>query len=300
MFHGSIVALVTPFTKEGEVDLDTLQALIEWHIEEGTDAIVLYGITGEVSTLSDQEQEAILTRAVKVARGRIPLIAGTGTNDTRESVANTKKAKEIGIDGCLVIVPYYNRPTPEGCYLHYEHIARVGLPVIVYHHPGRTALRLPTKVLADIAKIPNIVAIKEASGDLSVVKDLIALSSTSVLSRDDPFTLPMMEIGAKGVISVIANIIPREWKEFIKTLEEKDFIKGRQLHEKYLPFCEALLAEINPQGIKYALSLIGKCPSSLRLPLIEPRLETQERIKRQVAQLNCCDKTILLFNSPCL
>jgi 4-hydroxy-tetrahydrodipicolinate synthase len=220
-----------------------------------------------------------------VARGRIPLIAGTGTYDTRRTVANTKIAKEIGVDGCLVIVPYYNRPTPEGCYLHYQHIARVGLPVIVYHHPGRTALRLSAQVLADISTLPNILAIKEASGSLDTMKELKSLSDISILSGDDLFTLSMMELGAKGVVSVIANLIPREWKEFTKALEEGDFTKGHLLHEKYLPLCEALLAEIDPQGIKYALSLMGKCPSSLRLPLIEPRPETKERIKQQMTLL---------------
>jgi 4-hydroxy-tetrahydrodipicolinate synthase len=277
MFHGSIVALVTPFTKEGEVDLDTLQQLIEWHIEEGTDAIVLCGTTGESPTLSDQEQESIFQRAVSVARGRIPLIAGTGTYDTRKSVEKTRKAKEIGVDACLVIVPYYNRPTPEGCIIHYQHIASVGLPVIVYHHPGRTGVNLSSSTLGDIANIPNIVAIKEASGGLALIKELS--SHIPIFAGDDALVLPMMELGAKGVISVMANLMPRAWKEFVRTCEQKDFIKGRELHDKYVPLCQAVMLETNPQGIKYALGLIGKCSSSLRLPLIEPSLNTQDRIK---------------------
>ena len=280
MFHGSIVALVTPFTPQGEVDLDTFANLIEWHIEEGTDAIILCGTTGEAPTLSDQEQEALFRRAVQVSRGRIPLIGGTGTYDTRKSVEKTKKAKEIGLDACLVIVPYYNRPTPEGCYLHYQDVARSGLPVIVYHHPGRTGVTLSAGALTDIAKIPNIVAIKEASGGLELIKELDV--DIPVFSGDDALTISMMELGAGGVMSVIANLIPKEWKEFVSTLEKKDFVQGRALHEKYLSLCNTIALEPNPQGIKYAMSLIGKCPSSFRLPLIEPRLENQEKIQSEI------------------
>lgn len=280
MFHGSIVALVTPFTQQGEVDLATLENLIEWHIEEGTDAIILCGTTGEAPTLSDQEQEALFRRAVQVAHGKIPLIGGTGTYDTRKSVEKTKQAKEIGLDACLVIVPYYNRPTPEGCYIHYQHVARIGLPVIVYHHPGRTGVTLSAGALTDIAKIPNVVAIKEASGGLELIKELDV--DIPIFSGDDTLTLSMMELGAKGVMSVIANLIPKEWKEFVSTLEKKDFVQGRVLHEKYLSLCNTIALEPNPQGIKYAMSLIGKCPSSFRLPLIEPRLENQEKIQSEI------------------
>ena len=285
MFHGSMVALVTPFTLSGDIDFDHLEHLIEWQIEEGTDALVICGTTGESPTLSEEEQELILQKAVKMTRKRVPVIMGTGTYDTRHSVKKTQKAKELGADGCLVIVPYYNRPTPEGCYLHFESVASVGLPVIIYHHPGRTGVHLSAKNLAQIAKIPHIVAIKEASGSLNLIKELASLSSIPLLSGDDLLTLPMMELGALGVISVIANLIPRQWKEFVSTLEKKDFIKGRELHEKYQPLCEAIFSEINPQGIKYALSLIGKCSSRLRLPLIEPKFENQTRIKEEVSKL---------------
>lgn len=285
MFHGSIVALVTPFTKEGEVDVKALQELIEWHIEEGSDGIVLCGTTGEGPTLSDQEQALIFKTAYDVGHGRIPLIGATGTYDTRKSVQRTQKAQEIGLDGALVIVPYYNRPTPEGCYLHYQHIAQVGLPLIVYHHPGRTGVTLSAFDMAKILAIKGVIGLKESSGSTHLVKELLSLTETLIFSGDDDLTLSMMKIGAKGVISVMANVIAKEWKEFVKILEEKDFNKGQILHERYRPLCEALFQEVNPQGIKYATSLLGKCLPSLRLPLLEPGLETQIKIKEEMLKI---------------
>ena len=175
MFCGSIVALVTPFDKEGEIDQRALEALVHWHLEEGTDAIVCYGSTGEASTLSHEEQLHVLKTLVRIAKGKIPVIAGTGSNNTRQAVQNTKDAKACGADGCLVVVPYYNRPTPQGCIAHFQEVAKVGLPMIIYHHPGRTAVKLGAQTLLQICDIQQVVGIEEGSMDLELVLELMKL-----------------------------------------------------------------------------------------------------------------------------
>ena len=276
MLQGSIVALVTPFTHDLEVDYGKLAELIEWHVAEGTDGIVLCGTTGESPTLSEEEHAKIFRTAVGVAKGKIPLIAGTGTNDTRKTVERTEAAKGLGVDGCLVIVPYYSRPTPEGCLAHYKEVANVGLPTIVYHHPGRTGVRLSPEILQEICKIPHIVAIKESSGTLDIARHLDGIT---FFSGDDPLTLPMMELGAKGVISVVANLIPGKWKEMTQAFLQGDSAKAQEISTRYASLCEAMMLETNPQCVKYALSLMGKCLSTFRLPLIEPRASTKAQIQ---------------------
>ena len=280
----SIVALVTPFDDKGEVDLPSLESLIRWHIEEGTDGLVLCGTTGEGSLLSAEEKCGIFQKAVEVGKGNIQLIAGTGTNQTQESVALTKEAKRIGMDSCLTIVPYYLRPTPEGCYRHFLEIAKVDLPMILYHHPGRTGVKLTSDAISRICEIPQVVGVKEASGDLNLATEILEKTDVTFYSGDDSLALEHFSIGAKGIISVVGNVIPRQWKEFVKLALHG---KGREAFLELYPLCQAMVLETNPQCIKYAVSLLGKCSSKVRLPLIEPQEEVCDVIRAslQIAQL---------------
>lgn len=278
MFRGTIVALATPFTEQNEVDYQSLHKMIEWHIESGTDAIVLCGSTGEAPTLSEDEQLKIFKEGVISSKGRIPIIAGTGTYDTHHSVLLTEAAKKAGVDGSLVIVPYYSRPTPEGCFQHFQALSNVGLPLIVYHHPGRSGIKLPLKALLQIAELPNIVAIKDSTADLDYAIELIRSTKIPVMTGDDTLTLPIMAIGGTGVISVVANLIPREWKELTSLLSDGQWNEAKSLFDRFYPLVQSMFLETNPQCVKYALGVLGKCSHKIRLPLIEP----QEATKRQI------------------
>jgi len=271
MFKGSVAAIVTPFIQDGEIDFGAFKELVDWHAEQGTDAIVCCGTTGEAPTLSSEEQMQIFKTALDVSKKRVPIIAGTGTYDTRKTVETTRKAKELGADGCLVVVPYYTRPTPEGCIAHYTEVSTVGLPMIVYHHPGRTGVSLSAEVLAEIGKLSSVVAIKEASGGLELIQEIQQISDIPIFSGDDTIALAMMELGAVGVISIVANVIPKAWKEMVWSFLEGNIERARELNALYAPLAQAMVLETNPQCVKYALSLLGKCQPYLRLPLLEPR-----------------------------
>ncbi len=271
MFKGSVAAIITPFIQDGEIDFGAFKELVDWHAEQGTDAIVCCGTTGEAPTLSSEEQMQIFKTALDVSKKRVPIIAGTGTYDTRKTVETTRKAKELGADGCLVVVPYYTRPTPEGCIAHYTEVSTVGLPMIVYHHPGRTGVSLSAEVLAEIGKLSSVVAIKEASGGLELIQEIQQISDIPIFSGDDTIALAMMELGAVGVISIVANVIPKAWKEMIQSFLEGNIERARELNALYAPLAQAMVLETNPQCVKYALSLLGKCQPYLRLPLLEPR-----------------------------
>ena len=288
MFKGSIVALVTPFTEEGEIDFAVFDALIHWHIEAKTDAIVLCGITGESPTLTPEEHQAIITRGVLLAKGRVPIIAGTGCASTAMTLQLTEQAKKAGADACLVIVPYCNRPTPQGCLEHYRAISKLALPMIVYHHPSRTNVRLPVDTLKEILSLAHVVGIKEGSCDLALINELLKETQTPLFCGDDYLALAMMAQGAQGVISIVANVIPQQWKEMCAYLLNSDLKSAKQLYFSYHALIEAMTLEINPQCVKYALSLLGRCSSSLRLPLTEPREETRKKIREAL------DSTIYL------
>lgn len=298
MFKGSIVAIITPFTAEKEVDYQAFKTLIDWHVNEGTDAIVVCGTTGEAPTLSSEEQSQLFKSAIDVSKKRVPIIAGTGTYDTRVSVEKTKKAKELGADGCLVIVPYYNRPTPEGCLAHYTEVGKVGLPMVVYHHPGRTGVKLSAKVLAEISKLPSIVGIKEASGGVELMKEIRQLSDVPILSGDDTLAYEMMELGAVGVISVVANLIPKAWKEMTQNFLQGNRQSAKEIASFYKPLYEAMVLETNPQCVKYAASLLGKCKPHLRLPLVQPRETTKLAILQALAQVEQAKQTPVLKKHP--
>ncbi|MBC7962997.1 MAG: 4-hydroxy-tetrahydrodipicolinate synthase [Steroidobacteraceae bacterium] len=270
MFKGSIVAIVTPFKKDGAVDYEKLRELVEFQIANGTDAIVPCGTTGESSTLDYEEHDRVIEVVVEQVHKRIPVIAGTGSNSTREAIEMTRHAKELGADGCLLVTPYYNKPTQEGLYRHYMAVAdAVDLPQILYNVPGRTGVNLLPETVARLAVHKNIVAIKEATGSLQQASEVIALcgDQIDVLSGDDFITFPMMACGAKGVISVLANIMPRTVADLVDAFVAGDFETARQLHLKTLKIGNAMFIESNPVPVKTALELMGKASADVRLPL---------------------------------
>jgi 4-hydroxy-tetrahydrodipicolinate synthase len=269
MFKGSIVAIVTPF-RNGEIDEEGLRELVEFQIENGTDGIVPCGTTGEASTLDYREHDRVVEIVVQQAKKRVPVIAGTGSNSTKEAIEITEHAKRAGADGALLITPYYNKPSQEGLYRHYKTVAEaVALPQILYNVPGRTAVNMLPETVARLAEIPNIVAIKEATGSLQQASEIIALcgDKIDILSGDDFITFPMMACGGVGVISVTANIMPKEVADMIDFFNAGKMEEARQLHLKLLKISNAMFIETNPVPVKTALGLMGKCSDDVRLPL---------------------------------
>ncbi len=279
MFKGSMVALVTPFKEDGSLDENALRKLINWHVEAKTDAIVLTGTTGESPTLLDEEKFKIYEIAVSLAKKKIQIIAGTGTYSTKKTKFLTKKAKEIGVDGALVVVPYYNKPPVDGLIKHFEEVAKENLPIILYHHPGRTATKLSIDTFIKLQKIDQILAIKEASGSLDIAKQLVSKTRFDVLSGDDLLTIDMMKLGAKGVVSVVANVIPKDFKMITDRCLDKNFEEAKKIFDKHKHLMEAMFLQTNPICVKYALSLMEKCRARLRLPLIEPSQANRAIIK---------------------
>jgi 4-hydroxy-tetrahydrodipicolinate synthase len=269
MFKGSIVAIVTPFSN-GAVDEEKLRELVEFQIEGGTDAIVPCGTTGESSTLDYEEHDRVIQIVVEQVKKRVPVIAGTGSNSTREAIEMTEHAKQLGADGCLLVTPYYNKPTQEGLYLHYKAVAEaVAIPQILYNVPGRTGVNLLPETVARLSAIKNIVAIKEATGSLQQASEILALcgDQIDVLSGDDFITFPMMACGAKGVISVLANIMPKAVGDLTDAYFAGDLATARKLHLDTLKISNAMFIESNPVPVKTALGLMGKCSDEVRLPL---------------------------------
>jgi len=280
MFEGSIVAIVTPF-EDGKIDERRLSELIEFHISEGTSAILPCGCTGEAATLTHKEQEYMIKLVIDMVNKRVPVIAGTGSNSTEEALALTRSAKDAGADGALLITPYYNKPTPKGQYLHYEKIARaVNIPIILYNVPSRTGISILPKTIAELSKIDNIVGIKEASGSLDQVSAIIDLCDITVLSGDDALTLPMMALGAKGVISVAANIVPKRMAMMVKNFIAGNLEESRKIHFSLFPLFKALFYETNPIPVKTALGMMGRITPELRLPLCEIENENRERLRK--------------------
>lgn len=283
MFKGSIVALVTPFTKNGAVDEGRLEKLVEYHIKHGTDGIVPCGTTGESATLNYEEHERVIEICVKAAGKRIPVIAGTGSNSTQEAIELSDHAKQIGADGLLLVSPYYNRPTQHGLYLHFKEIAeRVDLPIILYNIASRTGVNIEPETVAKIAQdCKNVVAIKEASGSLDQMSRIMALCGRklTLFSGDDSLTLPVMAIGGEGVISVAANIVPRDVKGLVASFQKGDFRRARELHYKMLPLIKMLFVETNPIPVKTAMGLLKMCDPHLRLPLCAMSPENEARLK---------------------
>jgi len=282
MFTGSMTALVTPF-RAGEVDRIALATLVEMQIEGGTHALVPCGSTGESATLTHQEHAEVVREVVRLARGRVPVIAGTGSNSTAEAIRLTRAAEDAGAAGALLISPYYNRPTQEGIYRHYAAVAdATKLPLIVYNIPGRTASNIAPETLGRLSRVPNIVGVKEASGSLAQVIEVIAASGPdfAVYAGDDILTLPIMAVGGKGVITVAANVVPRQIAEFADALLAGDLERGRTLMHRLLPLVRALGLEVNPIPVKTALAMMGKCAEEFRLPLTCMTAATRTSLER--------------------
>lgn len=285
LFQGSAVALVTPFTQDG-VDFKKLGELVEYHIENNTDALVVCGTTGEATTMSDEEQLAVIKYVVDKTNKRIPVIAGTGSNNTMHSIYLSQEAERLGADGLLVITPYYNKANANGLKLHFETIANsVNLPIIMYNVPGRTSMNMKPSLVAELAKIENIVAIKEASGDLAQVAELCRLvpDDFAVYSGNDDSILPLLALGGKGVISVLANVCPQETHNLVQKFFDGDIEGSRNIQLKLKPLIDALFIEVNPIPVKTAMNLLGFEVGNLRLPLAEMDIKNLEVLKKELA-----------------
>jgi 4-hydroxy-tetrahydrodipicolinate synthase len=267
-FAGLTVALITPF-KGGQVDFDALGRLIDWHIQEGTDCLAPVGTTGESPTLNHEEHEQVIAAVVERARGRIKIMPGTGSNSTSEALRLTKFAKKAGADGVLMVGPYYNKPTQEGYYRHFAAVAEaVDVPIVLYNIPGRTGSNILPETIAHLARLKNIVAIKEATGSMDQASHIASLCNLTILSGDDSLTLPLLSIGGRGVVSVVGNIVPRDMKALVTAFEQGNFARARELHYKLFPLCRDMLgAATNPIPIKTAMKFLGRDTGELRLPL---------------------------------
>ena len=280
MFEGVTVALVTPFAK-GEVDYAKVEELVEWHVKQGTDCIVPCGTTGESPTLSHQEHDKVIEVTVKAAKGRVKVLAGTGSNATSEALRLTKHAAEAGADGALMVTPYYNRPTQEGLYRHYMAVAEaVDIPIVLYNVPGRTGSNLLPETIARLAEHKNIVGIKEASGSIDQTSDILSRCDITVLSGDDSLTLPIMSVGGKGIISVIANIIPGDVKAMVAAFNKGKVADARDRHLRMFPLCRAMFIETNPIPVKTAMKMLGMINGEMRLPLCEMAEANAQKVEK--------------------
>lgn len=270
-FRGVYTALITPFTKEGGVDERAYRKIIDFQIENGVDGLVPCGTTGESPTLSHDEHDRVIELAVEDAKGRVPVIAGTGSNSTREAVRLSQHAEKAGVDALLLVNPYYNKPTQKGLYLHFKEIAEsVNIPCIVYNIKGRTGVNVETETLVQLMNdVDNIAGVKEASGNLDQIKDVIQNRNKdfSVLSGDDNMTFPLVEAGGDGVISVGSNLIPKQMSDFVHFAVDGEIEKARAENDRLMPFFKSLFLETNPIPIKTAMSMRGWCEEIFRLPM---------------------------------
>lgn len=267
-FKGLTVALVTPF-RDGAVDEPALRRLVDWHVEMGTDCVSPVGTTGESPTLSHDEHERVIAIVCEQAGRRIKVIAGTGSNSTREAIRLTRFAQKSGADGALMVAPYYNKPTQEGFFLHYKAVAEeVNLPIVLYNIPGRTAKNMEPETIARIGELASVVAVKESTGSMDQASQIMALCDLTILSGDDSLTLPLLALGGRGVVSVVGNIIPRDVMAMIAAFERQDFAGAREWHYRLFPLCRDLLGlATNPIPIKAAMKILGRDTGELRLPM---------------------------------
>jgi 4-hydroxy-tetrahydrodipicolinate synthase len=287
IFQGSLVAMVTPFN-DGRVDEAKLRELVEFHVANGTDGLVPCGTTGESPTLTHEEHKRVVEIVIQQARDRIPVVAGTGSNSTAEAIELTHHAAQAGAAGALLVTPYYNKPTQQGLYAHFRAIAQAvpDLPLIVYNIQGRTAVNVETETLARLAEIPNIVGVKEASGSLDQMTAVILAcrSDFTVLSGDDNLTLPLMSVGGRGVISVVANFLAREVADVTHAALEGDWKRARDLHLKLYPVCKAMFIETNPIPVKEAMAMLGMIRAEWRLPMCAMTPANREKLRQALVQ----------------
>jgi len=284
MFTGAMVALVTPF-QDGDIDFQTLEELVEFQLSGSIDAIVPVGTTGETSTLSHDEQKEVMARVIKTVGGQVPVIPGAGSNSTAEAIELTAFAKEAGADATLQVTPYYNKPTQEGFYQHFKAIAEaVDLPMVLYNIPGRCGAGMTPETIARLAEVENIVAIKEATGSLDQASEIAARCDMTIISGDDSLTLPLASVGAKGVISVVANIVPADVKAMTDLILEGDLVSARQWHRKLFTLCKSMLTlATNPIPIKAAMAMLSMCSEEMRLPMT-PLEESKRVILRETLE----------------
>ncbi len=279
---GAMVAIVTPFTKKGKIDEKGLKKLIEFQVKNGTHGIVPCGTTGEAATLSHEEHKRVVEITVETVAGRIPVLAGTGSNSTAEAIELTKSAKKAGADAALMITPYYNKPTQDGLYQHFKAVSEaVDIPIVLYNVPGRTSVNMLPDTVARLSGLKNIVGIKEATGSLQQISEVIRLAKGgfSLVSGDDFTVLPTLAVGGKGVISVVSNVAPKDMAELYNAFEAGDLAKAQALHYKLLPLNQAMFFETNPVPAKTALALMGMISPELRLPLSPMLPKNVERLK---------------------
>jgi 4-hydroxy-tetrahydrodipicolinate synthase len=291
-FFGSIPAIVTPFKKNGELDLPALKGFVEFQIEGGIDAIVPCGSTGEAATMTEEEYRTVIETVVKQVNGRIPVIAGAGSNDTRKAVHLSEVAKKAGANALLHVTPFYNKPTPNGLIAHFKAVAEIGLPIVIYNVPGRTGSNVSPATIIRIAReVPLVKAVKEASGSIIQMMEIIKLAATegpkdfSVLSGDDAFTLPLIAAGGHGCISVVCNEIPKEFSEMVHLALDGKFTEARSLHYRIWDLMNVNFIESNPIPVKTALSLMGKIEFGLRLPLVALEDKSLESLKKVLRNL---------------
>ena len=281
MFEGIFTALVTPF-RNGQVDEPALRALVERQVDAGIDGVVPCGSTGESATLSHDEHQRVVEIVVEAAGGRIAVVAGTGSNSTREAIQLTQHARDAGADGALLLSPYYNKPTQEGIYLHYAEIAEAtGFPLVVYNIPGRTASNIAPETLARLAQLDPIVGVKESSGDVDQMAHVVAQcpDDFAVVSGDDALTLPLLSVGGKGVISTTANVVPTLMRDLVRVWQSGDPARARAIHFQLLPLFDVLFCETNPIPVKAALELMGLMEGEIRLPLTPLTTVHRERLR---------------------
>ena len=291
MLEGSIVALVTPMKSDGAVDWGALEKLLEWHLENGTHGIVPMGTTGESATLDTDEHLKVIKRTIEVVRGRVPVIAGTGSNSTAEAIHQTQEAERAGADACLLVTPYYNKPTQDGLYAHYREIAlATSVPIILYNVPPRTACDMNATTVARLSRLDGIVGIKEASGNVERVKEIRNLVGEEfvILSGEDAQTRQMFDYGARGAISVTANILPKEMSEFCWSFLDGDLVKCDELDKLLQPVHDILFIEVSPSPTKWVLNQMGWIEDGIRLPLL-PLSE-----QNQISVLDCVTKLGLI------
>ena len=286
IFTGAGVALITPMNEDGSVNYEKLRELLEFHVANKTDAIIICGTTGEASTLSDEEHLECIRFACEVINKRIPVIAGTGSNCTQTAIELSKEAEKSGVDGLLLVTPYYNKATQNGLKAHYKAIAKeVNVPIILYNVPSRTGTRLAPQTVVDLChEVPNIVGVKDATGDISEVAELMSLAkgTVDVYSGNDDQIVPVLSLGGKGVISVLSNILPKETHDMVASYLEGDVVKSCEMQLKYFDLVKALFCEVNPIPVKKALNLMGMEVGSLRLPLTEMEDANAKRLEEEM------------------
>jgi len=275
---GTFTAMVTPFNSDGSVDYPALRDLIDWQIENGVEGLVPVGTSGESPTLDVDEHLKVIVTTVEQAKGRVKIIAGTGANSTAEAVELTRQVVGIGVDASLQVTPYYNKPNAEGLYRHFATVADVGVPIVLYNVPGRSGKEIPLSVVSRLAQHPKVIAIKEAAGSVERVSAIRDCCELTILSGDDSLALPMISVGACGVISVASNVIPREFSDFIRLALANDLVAAREMHRKYYRLFHDLFLDTNPICAKTALSMMKRIGPTFRLPLCEPSEEIRARL----------------------